>query len=217
MFFMRGYWMTSILDLKLINLMPQYLRNNKDVIAFCEAWDFQKNEIILAADKLQLIKRIMNGDLSNEEVENLLWENHVDYFDDELTHEQKIKLIQIAYNSHLKKGTVFSIEQQLDVILDDLKIIEWFEFGGETNTFYILTKSQITEKKLVKINRIVNSFKRKSSLYRGIHIIEEITIPYKNIIAIEELSEESFEVMLESEFIKDYQKICLTDLSVETL
>ena len=159
----------------------------------------------------------MNRDLTNEEVENLLWENHVDYFDDDLTHEQKIKLIQIAYNSHLKKGTVFSIEQQLDVILDDFKIIEWFDFEGEPNTFYILTKSQITDKKLIKINRIINCFKRKSSLCLGIHIIEEITIPYKNIIAIEELSEESFEVMLESEIIKDYQKICLTDLSIETL
>lgn len=209
--------MTSISELKLINLIPQYLRKNKDVIAFCEAWDFQKNEIILAADKLQLIKRIMNGDLSAEEAENLLWENHVDYFDDELTHEQKIKLIQIAYNSHQKKGTVFSIEQQLKVVLGDFEIIEWFDFGGEPNTFYILTKVAITEEKLVKMNRIVEEYKRKSSLYKGIHIIEEIEIPYKNKIAIEELSEESFEVMLESEFVKDYQKICITDLSIETL
>ncbi len=155
--------MTSILDLKLINLVPQYLRNNKDVIAFCEAWDFQKNEIILAADKLQLIKRIMNGDLSNEEVENLLWENHVDYFDDELTHEQKIKLIQIAYNSHLKKGTVFSIEQQLDVILDEFKILEWFDFEGEPNTFYILGRKYQEESVLVKAEKIVKSYKRASS------------------------------------------------------
>ena len=182
--------MNSLLDFKLISLIPQYLKENQDIIAFCEAWDTEKEKIILSANRLDLIKRINNGDLTKEEVELLLYENHVDYFDSTLSEEQKIKLIQISYDSHQKKGTIFSIEQQLNVILDDLKIIEWFEFGGETNTFYILTKSQITEKKLVKINRIVNSFKRKSSLYRGIHIIEEITIPYKNIIAIEEFSED---------------------------
>ena len=43
--------MNSILDLKLINLMPRYLRNNKDVIALCEAWDFQKNEIIVRSEE----------------------------------------------------------------------------------------------------------------------------------------------------------------------
>ena len=84
--------MINLLDFKLINLIPQYMRENKEIIAFCEAWDKQKNDVIRAANKLELIKRIKEEDLSPEEVELLLYENHVDYFDNDIPHQRKIKI-----------------------------------------------------------------------------------------------------------------------------
>lgn len=155
--------MNSLLDFKLISLIPQYLKENPDIIAFCEAWDSEKEKIILSANRLDLIKRINSGDLTKEEVELLLYENHVDYFDSTLSEEQKIKLIQISYDSHQKKGTVYSIEQQLDIIIDDFKLLEWFDFEGDPNTFYVLGRTYPEESILVKIEKIVKSYKRASS------------------------------------------------------
>lgn len=209
--------MIKLKDSSILMFIPRFLRNDKKIKNLITAIDTVLKEVLERFSSMKRMQKIAEGDLTDEEIELLLWEKHVDYFDKTLTKEQKIKLIQNAERAHLKKGTRSVLETHLKIIFGELELQEWFEAGLEPLHFQILSKKEITEDMLAKVNRTVEEFRTVRSVFDGFYAIEIIDIPYKNIIAVEDFSEETFEILLESELIKDYQKIGIIDLSIEIM
>lgn len=209
--------MIKLKDSSILMFIPRFLRNDKKIKNLITSIDTVLKEVLERFSSMKRMQKIAEGDLTDEEIELLLWEKHVDYFDKTLTKEQKIKLIQNAERAHLKKGTRSVLETHLKIIFGELELQEWFEAGLEPLHFQILSKKEITEDVLVKVNRTVEEFRTVRSVFDGFYAIEMIDIPYKNAIVIEELSEETFEILLEAEVIKDYQKIGIIDLSIEIM
>ncbi len=209
--------MIKLKDITLLKLLPQFLKSNKKIVYVSEAITRILVEVLDKFSSMKRLEKISVGDLTEKEIEYLLWEKHVDYFDKTLTSSQKIKLIQNSEKSHLKKGTRSVLEKHLSIIFGDLELQEWFEADLEPYHFQVLSNYEVSDETLKKINRTVNEFKTVRSVFDGFYAIEIIEIPYKSLIGIEDLSEETFEILLEIEIIQDYQKIGLIDFSIETL
>lgn len=209
--------MTKITEISILNFIPRFLRGIKKIQYMAIAIDTVLQTVLSRFSSLERMKKIANGDLTEEEIEYLLWERHIDYFDTTLTLEQKIELIQNSERAHLKKGTPAILKKHLSIIFGDLELQEWFEAGLDPYHFQVLSNHEISDDVLRRVNRTVNEFKTVRSVFDGFYAIEIIDIPYKNIIAVEDFSEETFEILLESELIKDYQKIGIIDLSIEIM
>ena len=209
--------MTKITEISILNFIPRFLRGIKKIQYMAIAIDTVLQTVLSRFSSLERMKKIANGDLTEEEIEYLLWERHIDYFDITLTLEQKIELIQNSERAHLKKGTPAILKKHLSIIFGDLELQEWFEADLEPYHFQVLSNYEVSDETLKKINRTVNEFKTVRSVFDGFYAIEIIEIPYKSLIVIEDLSEETFEILLEIEIIQDYQKIGLIDFSIETL
>lgn len=209
--------MIKLSEITLLKIMPQFLRNVKKITYISNAITTVLIEVLDKFKNMKRMQKISTGDLTEEEIEYILWEKHVDYFDKTLTSAQKIELIQNSEQAHLKKGTRAVLEKHLKIIFGDLELQEWFEAGLDPYHFQVLSNHEISDDVLRRVNRTVNEFKTVRSVFDGFYAIEIIDIPYKNVIAIEELSEETFEILLEVEVIKDYQKIGIIDLSIEIM
>ncbi len=155
--------MTRYKDAKLIDFIPEHLKSDKKVIALCEALDYERNKLDEEITKINLYEKLKNRTISNEEVELLLWENHVDYYDSTLTLEQKIDLIETSMITHQLKGTKYAIEKHLDTILKKYKLLEWYEFDSIPGTFKIVGEKMPSLERLEKVFKIVNEYKKKSA------------------------------------------------------
>ena len=64
-------------ELKTIMFLPEFLQNHPDMIALTTVIDNRIKDISSRLERLELLKRIEDGILTNEEIELLLWERNV--------------------------------------------------------------------------------------------------------------------------------------------
>lgn len=157
--------------LKTIMFVPEFLQSNPDVIALTTVIDNRIRDISNRLDRLELLKRIEDGVLTNEEIELLLWERHVDYFDEDLSKEQKIDLIKNSITAHYKKGTKANLEKVLKIIFGSFTLLEWFEYGGEPYHFKVVINDFVPSQTIIqKLNRTVAEYKNTRSCFEGIMV-----------------------------------------------
>lgn len=167
----------EIFNIKLIDFMPNYLKKNKEIVGICEGLEEVLKQILIKSSKLNLYKNLLEGKLSKEELELLMWEHHVDYFDTDLSEKQLKKLILNSMLVHEKKGTRFAVEEILKTVFNDFEIREWFEYGGEPGTFIMLVRELPDFKKLSLIEKIIDNYKKT-----GAHLDPSIGIIYKSFL-----------------------------------
>ena len=209
--------MIKLKDSSILMFIPRFLRNDKKIKNLITAIDTVLKEVLERFSSMKRMQKIAEGELTDEEIELLLWEKHVDYFDKTLTKEQKIKLIQNAERAHLKKGTREVLETHLKIIFGELELQEWYEAELEPFHFHVLSKQEITEEMLVRVNRTVDEFKTTRSVFDGFYAIETIEISNNHKIVEIDMSEEMFEILLEVDKIFELQKIIFIDLDIEIM
>lgn len=184
--------MTKINELKTIMFLPNFLKNHPDVVAITTVVDNRIQELISRFDRLELLKRIEDGTLTDEEIELLLWERHVDYFDESLSINQKIELIKNAIVSHYKKGTKANLDKVLKIIFGELTLLEWFEYGGDPFHFKIvIMDNQPSDEIIAKLNRTVEEYKNCRSFFEGIMVIQSEKLIDYDIIGTNEITYET--------------------------
>lgn len=158
-------------ELKTITFLPEFLQNHPDMIALTTVIDNRIKDISSRLERLELLKRIEDGELTNEEIELLLWERHVDYFDEDLSKEQKIELIKNSITAHYKKGTKANLEKVLKIIFGNFTLLEWFEYGGEPYHFKVMIDDYMPSQSIIqKLNKTVEEYKNTRSCFEGIMV-----------------------------------------------
>lgn len=209
--------MIKLKDSSILMFIPRFFRNDKKIKNLITAIDTVLKEVLERFSSMKRMQKIAEGDLTDEEIELLLWEKHVDYFDKTLTKEQKIKLIQNAERAHLKKGTRSVLETHLKIIFGELQLQEWHEADLEPFHFQILSNFRISDEVLVRINRTVEEYRTTRSVFEGVKINEVIPISYNVAVGIYEIKEELFTVMIIPEQVVSNYGIGIYDTRKDTL
>ena len=150
------------LDIK--NLLPQSLKKNKDIDMLCEIFNDEIENFYKAKEKLFLF----NLESQSDEVLNeMIMQEHVDYFETFLSREQKIDMIKTAFRSHLKKGTRYAVESNLDIIFNKYTLEEWFELNSEPFTFKLSGDEMPSLENMEKIFKAINEYKNVRSRCLG--------------------------------------------------
>lgn len=158
--------MKKIDDLKIRDILPSSLADEK-LLAISDGIDKVLNRINNKIDKCYFYKNLENT--YPEIVDEMFWEWHVDYYSEDLTLNEKIKLIRNSYVNHLRKGTPWAVENMLNDILDGYYLLEWFDYGGEPFHFKVVTEKTIPDSKLLsKITRAINITKNIRSHFEGV-------------------------------------------------
>ena len=169
--------MIDLHDFSLTDILPASLTSNPENGALVEAISEMLRYVLGQTDIL---------DPSNPIPEMLLdiiaKEEHLDYYDDRLSAEQKRALIRSSWSVHRKKGTPQAIEEVVSIILDKAKIVEWFEYGGDPYHFRIEIDGPLrSERDLPSAFRAVEKNKRKSTRLESIWFRRDDSIYYRVI------------------------------------
>jgi phage tail P2-like protein len=136
-----------------IELVPDSLRNDPQVIAACAALDIELEEIYAEIPDVAFWTNLEN--VVPPLLDVLVWEYHVDLHQmvrdgSLLTDEQKRQLIDDSIPWHQHKGTKWAVETACEVVFATVLLYEWFEYGGNPFFFRLLTNEALTSPELVQ-------------------------------------------------------------------
>lgn len=136
--------MRSLSNVSLLEILPQSLRVDEQVIAAVGALDARFQEIADIIPKLNLMYAI--DDLPEAWVDELAWQFHLDFYDATLPIEQKRELVKNSLAWHRRKGTPSAVEELIATVFGgDATLEEWFDYGGSPFYFRVSTSGAIPD------------------------------------------------------------------------
>jgi len=108
------------------------------------------------------------------------YEEAAEFYDVNMTNDQKRIIIANAESIHKTKGTVAAVEDVITPFFSKGRVSEWFEYGGNPYHFQIYTNEYLkNEQDIAKLFRMVNTVKRKSTR------LERVFFNWPNGIVVE--------------------------------
>ena len=154
--------MISIYEASLLDLLPANLKQDPDMIAAAKSLDTDFLMVVNEVKQCILLPRI--DALSEDILDMLAWQMHVDFYDATLNTEVKRSLIKNAYRIHKFKGTPAAVEELISTVFDSGEVVEWFNYGGEPYKFRVITANEaVTVDKAEQFVRALNSVKNMRS------------------------------------------------------
>lgn len=143
-------------------LLPYSLSQDPVLVAMFEALVIQLKE---AYDEADLLYDLVNIDKLPEPLLDVIaYEKHVDFYDNQLTFEQKLELIKSSISWHRKKGTRWAVERVVSIVYPNANVYEWFEYDGHKYRFKIeVDEPFIASKDMKRLRELVEATKNKRS------------------------------------------------------
>lgn len=150
-------------QIKIIDITPESLKRDEQILAMCEALQPQMDDVDSSIPIIEIYSRI--DELPEPILRMLAVENRV--FQDEwelaLTIEAKRNLVKSSFFLNKTKGTRASIERIFSLLNITASIQEWFEYGGDPFWFkvsiYDIEGRGLTKSELQQAVRMINRYK----------------------------------------------------------
>lgn len=151
-------------SVSLIDILPPNLLADEQIYAAARALDDELQKITAATRNALLLPRL--DELSEEVIDLLAWQWHVDFYEPSMSIETKRQLVRESIAWHRIKGTKAAVEKMAQTVFKGGVVTEWFEYGGEPYHFRIdlLTAPNITQDDTARLLAVVNAAKNVRSV-----------------------------------------------------
>lgn len=127
--------------INVIDLLPESLKGNQDVIDICSIINDFFDEINSIKNDISIYARLDDDTMNEASVDALARTFHLlanESYRFAGTVEQKRELVRNAIILHRTKGTKYAVERVCNILdMKEAKLTEWFEDDGEPYTFKI--------------------------------------------------------------------------------
>ena len=150
-------------SVSLLDILPPNLLADKQIHAAARALDDELQKITAETRNALLLPRLY--ELSEEVIDLLAWQWHVDFYEPSMSIETKRQLVRESIAWHRIKGTKAAVEKMAQTVFKGGVVTEWFEYGGEPYHFRIdvLNAPNMTEESRERLLAVVNASKNTRS------------------------------------------------------
>lgn len=127
--------MVDITESTIPSTLPSSIAGDKTVKNLSEAVQEKLNEINTEKGYVLLLPRL--DELSEALIDELAWQYHVDFYDNNADIVVKRDLVRNAIKWHMKKGTPYAVKAVCSAAFKACDIKEWFEYGANPYHFKI--------------------------------------------------------------------------------
>lgn len=167
--------MIKYIDSEPASALPPCLKEDTDIMAISYAFKMAAQKMLQYSRILKLYADI---DAVPENILDLLaMETRSQYYDESMDIEVKRKVIKNALAWYSKGGTVSAVNEMIEAVFGDGRMVEWYEYGGTPGTFYIETSAELSPDAMEQFNRIIENVKAKSSHLVNIKVERKIENP----------------------------------------
>ena len=120
--------------------LPYSIAQDQTVNDICDAIQPQFDSFLAKMERVLLLPHL--DSMSEELVDELAWQYHVDFYRDNYPLETKRKLVRTAIERHRRKGTPAVVEEVIRTVYQYAKVEEWFEYNGNPYCFRVLMSAK---------------------------------------------------------------------------
>lgn len=163
--------MNSIQDYVIHSLLPDSIKKDPFIVALGEAVEIELKEAYREAESMSDFSNV--NALSEDLLDYIAYQKHVDFYDYTLPLETKRKLVKESAYFHRIKGTPKAVEMLIETVFGDGKVVEWFEYEGVPGYFKVITNNtSVTNELAEQFIRVLDSAKRKSAWLEKVEITQ---------------------------------------------
>ena len=166
--------MNDLYKFKLKDTLPSSIGGDTNVQALAEVTTIRLMALMPFVDRLTILSHLT--ELSTPILDELAWQLHVDFYDEAVTREQKIKLILSSIVWHRRKGTVGLVEEAIGELYSDCEVVEnWDYEDGKPYHFKLqMSGYMMTPNIRERLLRILEFVKNKRSWLDDIEYVHDI-------------------------------------------
>lgn len=155
--------MLELKDNALQRILPSSISGDATVKEIVQAISGRLAQLGEQAELVLILPRLKK--LSEEIVDELAWQYHVDFYDVAADITKKRELVRKAIARHRYKGTPAAVEEVCSAAFDTAEVVEWYEYGGEPYHFRVrmVQESIPDETAMAEMVKAVNSAKNTRS------------------------------------------------------
>lgn len=168
--------MIKLSDAELISVLPPFLKENTDVQALSYAFKKGMEKMLTYAEISSLYASI--GSLPDDIVDLLALELQSQYYDESMDIGIKRDIVKNSIAWYAKGGTISAVDEMIQTVFGEGKVVEWYDFGGSPGTFYIDTNAELSPDVIKKFNEIINKVKNKRSHLTNVKVNRKIQQPF---------------------------------------
>lgn len=159
-------------DVRMIEIVPKFMSDDKTVRGLCAAADVILKAVI---EKIGMVNLYENLELLTDEDLNFIAKaDKVLWYDTSYTKEQKIRIIQNYEKNSMILGTPEAIENVITEIFGNGYVREWYEYGSTPCHFKIITNQIITENINELVAKIIDQAKNVRSVLELVEIKRQV-------------------------------------------
>ena len=160
--------MISLYESELVSILPDYLKKDNHVKAFCYAVDKQVKKILDRCKSLEIWSNLPEVDETL--LDYLAAELRTQYYSTDLSVDVKRNLIANTLIWYQKAGTVAAVDELVSAVFGG-EVSEWYEYGGDPHHFKIVTDNpNITGDSLQEFGDVISMIKRKTAILDSVEI-----------------------------------------------
>lgn len=164
----------DIQETKLIDIVPEFMRDDKTVRGLCAAADAMFAKLIDAIH-ISWWRRYINelGDKELDEIASLVG---IPWYDDAADVQTKREVLYIYENVVSIAGTPLAVKYALKDLFGDVEVIEWPEYSGDPYHFKLNVNAKLTEDNTRRFQSVVDSAKNVRSIMDSIEAIRKSSV-----------------------------------------
>lgn len=163
--------MNKLDDLDISLALPNSIANDVNIQAFAE---MLTDEFVAIAAKSNLLLILPNLSKQSDDILDLIaWQLHVDFYNQDAPRAEREKLIYQSIAWHRRKGTPSAVEDMVSAIYSTADVDEWFNYDGDPYHFRVnVYGDTVTDADtLKKLENSVEAVKNKRSFFDGFNFI----------------------------------------------
>lgn len=166
--------MNDLYKFKLKDTLPSSIGNDTNIQSLAEVATLRLIALMPFVDRLTILSHL--AELSMPILDEIAWHLHVDFYDEAVVIEQKIKLILNSIAWHRRKGTVGLVEEAIGELYSDCEVVENWDYDGGKPYHFKLQMSgyMMTPNIRERVLRILEFVKNKRSWLDGIEYVHAI-------------------------------------------
>lgn len=154
----------------LLKLLPQSLKMDSFVVAMAEAFEIQ---ILQLREEFEAVSNLTELTTNHKQlIDFLAFEKHVDFYQN-LSIEEKRRIVKNALKIHSKKGTKYALQSVFEMLFLNGKIEEWFEYDGDAYYFKAsidVSATGVDDQTIEILERLIMTYKNNRSWLEALNV-----------------------------------------------
>lgn len=180
-------------NLEFIRLLPRFMRDDNAVKGLAAGIDAIIPELAASVDRLSTWNHI--DELSESELDELVWELNIPWYDTRASVAIKREVIKASDQVHKKLGTKWAVEKIIVTYFGEGHVSEWWEYDGEPGHFQVNSSNpSINNERLAEFLNLLEKVKRASAKLDAVVISLSDELVLSAGVAVHEYGREQYDI-----------------------